>query len=1008
MMSKFCQRNQDFPIPSVQTDRGNFEGTSSIWRQVTNITTFFRFGNLIGNPDDSDSDSTSSEDSFQRPVNEYSDRDSDDEDDEEDGEAQQQNQVILQEDKRHYSTMSQTFGSEVETMVQTHDTQSINEPLVKPKVDKFFQIEESKLPQTTYSKQYLTQLLSIPPKTRNVSFIGSLNSGKTTLLDSLILETHPKLRASTIKANQQHKRLRYTDNTKLEIERGLTLKTKQMSLLLPNLRGNSLVCNILDTPGHIDHLDEIAVAQRLTDISVIVLDIVEGLTMVTQKAIDNAMKNGLSLCLVVNKVDRLILELRLPPADSFYKIRDVIDEVNLYVKESPHYETYRFKESVRFSPIKNNVLFASADLGFLFTLKSFGKLYLGQIGGDTDTAEAFSKRLWGDIYYNQKTKRFSKQGEVRTFIHFIMEPLYKIITTTLARDADQLKDVLWSSFKLSVSNGILNSDPQILVRSVIRLIFRDSSGFVDMIESQPCPSDKQASKSHLFTGNSEQIATQIDSASSEGPLVASIAKMVDTSTALVRIYSGKLTKGTRIRVLGESYSVDDDEDQDVMTVNDIRLGCGRYSITLQEAYAGNVVLLGDVQSISKSGTIYAVEESLEEDQLAVFKPLDYIGKPVFKVVIEPRVPSELPKLLQGLRKVNKTYSGVEIKVEESGEHVIFGNGELYLDSLLHDLRYDTDIDIKISDPITKFAESVSEPSFTKISIASQNGENEITVVAEPMEEQLAVDIESGKLSVENFSSRQLAKSLRTEYQWDSLASRSVISFGPGLSGTNALLNDTIPEETNVELLSALTQIINQGFQWAAREGPLTNEPIRETKFKIIELKLSEDPLLRSAGQIIPMVRKACHVALLTSSPKLMEPYYVSEITTPVATMKLIDKLLEKRRGIIIKDTPLPATKLYHLKTTVPVIDSVGFESDVRTSTQGDALVSSTFLNWRYVPGDPLDREIIIPKLKPASVGAMARDFVMKTRKRKGLGGEPGVGNYVDGELREALKELGLV
>jgi len=57
-----------------------------------------------------------------------------------------------------------------------------------------------------------------------------------------------------------------------------------------------------------------------------------------------------------------------------------------------------------------------------------------------------------------------------------------------------------------------------------------------------------------------------------------------------------------------------------------------------------------------------------------------------KIAVEPVNPSELPKMLDGLRKVNKSYPLLSTKVEESGEHVILGTGELYLDSVMHDLR----------------------------------------------------------------------------------------------------------------------------------------------------------------------------------------------------------------------------------------------------------------------------------------------------------------------------------
>ena len=97
-----------------------------------------------------------------------------------------------------------------------------------------------------------------------------------------------------------------------------------------------------------------------------------------------------------------------------------------------------------------------------------------------------------------------------------------------------------------------------------------------------------------------------------------------------------------------------------------------------------------------------------------FLPIRHMTQSVLKVAIEPVNPSELPKLLSGLRRVTKSYPLLAAKVEESGEHVIVGTGELYLDCVMHDLRrLFSEIEIKVSDPVTRFCETVLETSALK-------------------------------------------------------------------------------------------------------------------------------------------------------------------------------------------------------------------------------------------------------------------------------------------------------
>jgi U5 small nuclear ribonucleoprotein component len=128
--------------------------------------------------------------------------------------------------------------------------------------------------------------------------------------------------------------------------------------------------------------------------------------------------------------------------------------------------------------------------------------------------------------------------------------------------------------------------------------------------------------------------------------------------------------------------------------------------------AGNLVLLGGIDaSITKTATLAAA--SLD-DELHIFRPLKHMTESVLKIAIEPVAPSELPKMLAGLRAVNKSYPLLSTKVEESGEHVVVGTGELYLDCVMHDLRrLYSEIEIKVSDPTTRFCETVLETSALK-------------------------------------------------------------------------------------------------------------------------------------------------------------------------------------------------------------------------------------------------------------------------------------------------------
>ncbi len=208
------------------------------------------------------------------------------------------------------------------------------------------------------------------------------------------------------------------------------------------------------------------------------------------------------------------------------------------------------------------------------------------------------------------------------------------------------------------------------------------------------------------------------------------------------------------------------------------------------------MLLGGVDSsILKTATLTDTNED-EDDPVFIFKPLRFDTTPVLKVAIEPINPTELPKMLDGLRKINKSYPIAHTKVEESGEHIILGTGEFSLDCILHDLRkLYSEIEIKVADPVVRFCETVVEVSAIKCFAETPNKKNKITMICEPLERGIAEDIESHKVDI-NSSSKVLGAHFVDNYEWDILAARNIWAFGPDTNGPNMLINDTLPAEVN--------------------------------------------------------------------------------------------------------------------------------------------------------------------------------------------------------------------
>ena len=739
------------------------------------------------------------------------------------------NAVVLHEDKQYYPTAEQVYGRDVETLVEEEDAQPLTQPIVAPVQQKKFAVQEADLPNVFYDRGFMTDLMNFPEQIRNIAFAGHLHHGKTALMDMLVMQTHDlEERLDKRIGRKRDEQLRYTDAHILERERGLSIKAAPMSLVLQGTKGKSHLLNILDTPGHVNFVDEVAASLRLVDGVVLVVDVVEGVQINTEQIIRHAVLEDLPLTLVVNKMDRLILELKLPPTDAYFKLKHVVEEVNTTIENTLPGQG----EKRRLSPEKGNVAFACSSMDWIFTLPSFAKMYADSY--KDINFEEFAVRLWGDIYFNPKRRSFTRKGveeaSRRTFVHFVLEPIYKLYSHTISDSPEDLRPIL-ESLGISLKPSQYKVDAKELLRLVCTQFFGGSEGFVDMIVKHvPSPVEGANLKlERYYTGpRDSKTAASIETCDQDGPLVIQVTKLFSTPDALSfysfgRVFSGIAKPGQQVRVLGEGYTIDDEEDMATATIQDTWIAESRYNIPTSGVPAGNWVLMSGVDnSIVKTATL--VPPRLEDDEDPyIFKPIKHFTESVFKVAVEPINPSELPKMLDGLRKINKSYPLITTKVEESGEHVVLGTGELYLDCVLHDLRrLYSEMEMKVSDPVTRFCETVVETSAIMCYAVTPNKKNKITVVAEPLDDGVAEDIEAGRVRIRD-PIRKVAQFFEERYDWDKLAARSIWAFGPEEMGPNILQDDTLPAQVDKKLLGTLRDSVRQGFSWGTREGPLCEE-----------------------------------------------------------------------------------------------------------------------------------------------------------------------------------------
>jgi len=162
------------------------------------------------------------------------------------------------------------------------------------------------------------------------------------------------------------------------------------------------------------------------------------------------------------------------------------------------------------------------------------------------------------------------------------------------------------------------------------------------------------------------------------------------------------------------------------------------------------------------------------------------------------------------------------------------------------------------------------------------------------------------------------------------------------------------------------------FQWASKEGVLSEENLRSCLFEIHDVKIHSDSPHRGGGQIIPTMRRVLYAAQLTAEPRLSEPVFLVEIQCPQQAVSGIYSVVSMKRGNVFDEVPRVGTPLVNVKAHLPVAESFGFTTELRAATSGQAFPTMLFDHWDTMNDDPL-RE-----------GSRAAGIIETIRKRKGL------------------------
>ena len=741
--------------------------------------------------------------------------------------------------------------------------------------------------------------------------------------------------------------------------------------------------NLIDSPGHVDFSSEVTAALRVTDGALVVVDYVEGVCVQTETVLRQALAERIKPVMMINKIDRGILELQVDGETMYQNFQRVIENANVIIST---YESDDMGESLQVDPTQGTVAFGSALFGWAFTLTRFAQTYSEKF--KLDRAKLM-KKFWGDNYFNPAAKQFTTNDTTddgkqlqRCFVQFIVRPVIQLCRNIMNGNLDAVWKML-ETLNITLKGDEKDKRAKDLFKCVYQKWINAAEALLEMIIMK-LPSPKRAQQyraAQLYEGPIDDPTGQsIKNCDKDGPLAIFISKMVPTNDkgrffAFGRVFAGTVSTGQKVRIMGPNYVPGSKNDLHVKNIQRTVLMMGGKVEAVPDVPCGNTVgLVGVDQFLMKQGTI-ATDENAH-----CIKVMKYSVSPVVRVAVEVKNASDLPKLVEGLRKLSKSDPLVVCTTEESGEHVIAGCGELHVEICLKDLEEEyAKCPIKKGDPVVSYKETVVGESSQVCLSKSPNKHNRLHCTAAPLGDELSNDVEDDKIGAKQ-DPKERARKLQDDYEWDPNDAKKIWCFGPDTSGANMLVDVT----KQVQYLNEIKDSMEAAFQWATKEGALTDENMRGIRFNIHDVTLHADAIHRGGGQIVPTARRVFYASQLTAEPRFVEPIFLVEIQCPDDAVGGIYQCLSQRRGIVTNEDPVAGTPLVNMKAFLPVAESFGFTQALRAATSGRAFPQCVFDHWELMNADPYEE------------GSKAKALVDNIRARKGLkAGIPGLDNFID-------------
>jgi elongation factor 2 len=397
-----------------------------------------------------------------------------------------------------------------------------------------------------------------------------------------------------------------------------------------------------------------------------------------------------------------------------------------------------------------------------------------------------------------------------------------------------------------------------------------------------------------------------------------------------RLFSGTIRKGQELYVSGTAGK------NRVQSVG-IFMGGEREELD-RGVPAGNIAAVTGLRDAIAGSTVSSVE-------MTPFESIEHISEPVITKSVEAKSMDDLPKLIETLRQVSKEDPTIRIEInEDTGEHLISGQGELHLEVITQRIERNQGIPVTTGEPIVVYREAPTQPS-REVEGISPNRHNRFYMSVEPLSEEIVDLIKLGEASMD------MPELERREALMEAGMDKDTAQNVEDIYATNVIVDDT----KGIQHLNETMELVIEGIEEALEDGPLAAEPVQGALLRLHDARLHEDAIHRGPAQVIPATRDAVHRALMDAEIRLLEPIQNVRIDVPNEYMGSASGEIQGRRGRV--DDMYQEGDLMVVEGIAPVGEMIGFSSDIRSATEGRASWNTENAGFRVL-ADNLQPEII--------------------------------------------------